>query len=156
MLSEHTLVGMMEGYLLTGRYGFFHTYEAFAHVIASMFNQHAKWLESCIHHAPWRAPIGPWTCLISSTVWRQDHNGFTHQDPGFIDLAGNKSGEVVRVYLPPDANCLLAVAEEALVETNVCNIIVSDKQKPPSIPQPGTGPAPCGKGHRALELGQQR
>ena len=128
MLSEHTLVGMMEGYLLTGRYGFFHTYEAFAHVIASMFNQHAKWLESCIHHAPWRAPIGPWTCLISSTVWRQDHNGFTHQDPGFIDLAGNKSGEVVRVYLPADANSLLAVAEEALVETNVCNIIVSDKQ----------------------------
>ena len=129
MLSEHTLVGMMEGYLLTGRYGFFHTYEAFAHVIASMFNQHAKWLESCIHHAPWRAPIGAWNCLISSTVWRQDHNGFTHQDPGFIDLAGNKSGDVVRVYLPADANCLLAVAEEALQETNVCNIIVSDKQK---------------------------
>ncbi|MFM7732041.1 MAG: phosphoketolase [Cyanobium sp.] len=129
MLSEHTLVGMMEGYLLTGRYGFFHTYEAFAHVIASMFNQHAKWLESCILHAPWRAPIGPGNCLISSTVWRQDHNGFTHQDPGFIDLAGNKSGEVVRVYLPADANCLLAVAEEALHETNVCNIIVSDKQK---------------------------
>ncbi|CAK6693626.1 phosphoketolase family protein [Synechococcus sp. BA-124 BA4] len=129
MLSEHTLVGMMEGYLLTGRYGFFHTYEAFAHVIASMFNQHAKWLESCNLHARWRAPIGPWNCLISSTVWRQDHNGFTHQDPGFIDLAGNKSGEVVRVYLPADANCLLAVAEEALVETNVCNIIVSDKQK---------------------------
>jgi xylulose-5-phosphate/fructose-6-phosphate phosphoketolase len=129
MLSEHTLVGMMEGYLLTGRYGFFHTYEAFAHVIASMFNQHAKWLESCIHHAPWRAPIGAWNCLISSTVWRQDHNGFTHQDPGFIDLAGNKSGEVVRVYLPADANSLLAVAEEALRETNVCNIIVSDKQK---------------------------
>ncbi|MFM7238709.1 MAG: phosphoketolase, partial [Cyanobium sp.] len=129
MLSEHTLVGMMEGYVLTGRYGFFHTYEAFAHVIASMFNQHAKWLESCIHHAPWRAPIGAWNCLISSTVWRQDHNGFTHQDPGFIDLAGNKSGEVVRVYLPADANSLLAVAEEALMETNVCNIIVSDKQK---------------------------
>ena len=129
MLSEHTLVGMMEGYLLTGRYGFFHTYEAFAHVIASMFNQHAKWLESCIHHAPWRSPIGPWNCLISSTVWRQDHNGFTHQDPGFIDLAGNKSGEVVRVYMPPDANCLLAVAEEAMQENNVCNIIVSDKQK---------------------------
>ena len=129
MLSEHTLVGMMEGYLLTGRYGFFHTYEAFAHVIASMFNQHAKWLESCLHHAPWRSPIGPWNCLISSTVWRQDHNGFTHQDPGFIDLAGNKSGEVVRVYLPADANCLLAVAETALREVNVCNIIVSDKQK---------------------------
>ena len=128
MLSEHTLVGMLEGYLLTGRYGLFHTYEAFAHVIASMFNQHAKWLESCKHHATWRAPIGPWTCLISSTVWRQDHNGFTHQDPGFIDLAGNKSGDVVRVYLPPDANSLLAVAEQALVEPNVCNLIVSDKQ----------------------------
>jgi xylulose-5-phosphate/fructose-6-phosphate phosphoketolase len=119
---------MMEGYLLTGRYGFFHTYEAFAHVIASMFNQHCKWLESCINHASWRAPIGAWNCLISSTVWRQDHNGFTHQDPGFIDLAGNKSGAVVRVYLPADANCLLAVAEVALPETNVCNIIVSDKQ----------------------------
>jgi xylulose-5-phosphate/fructose-6-phosphate phosphoketolase len=129
MLSEHTLVGMMEGYVLTGRYGFFHTYEAFAHVIASMFNQHAKWLEACRNHAPWRAAIAPWNCLISSTVWRQDHNGFTHQDPGFIDLAGNKSGDVVRVYLPPDANTLLAVAEEALQETNVCNIIVSDKQK---------------------------
>jgi len=129
MLSEHTLVGMMEGYLLTGRYGFFHTYEAFAHVIASMFNQHAKWLESCLHHATWRSLIGPWNCLISSTVWRQDHNGFTHQDPGFIDLAGNKSGEVVRVYLPADANSLLAVAETALREVNVCNIIVSDKQK---------------------------
>ncbi|MFZ9570245.1 MAG: phosphoketolase family protein [Vulcanococcus sp.] len=129
MLSEHTLVGMLEGYLLTGRYGLFHTYEAFAHVIASMFNQHAKWLESCRHHAPWRASIGPWTCLISSTVWRQDHNGFTHQDPGFIDLAGNKSGDVVRVYLPADANCLLAVAEEALLEPDVSNIIVSDKQK---------------------------
>ena len=124
MLSEHTLVGMLEGYLLTGRYGLFHTYEAFAHVIASMFNQHAKWLESCRHHAPWRASIGSWTCLISSTVWRQDHNGFTHQDPGFIDLAGNKSGDVVRVYLPADANCLLAVAEQALVETDVSNIIV--------------------------------
>ncbi|MFO7628700.1 MAG: phosphoketolase family protein [Prochlorococcaceae cyanobacterium] len=129
MLSEHTLVGMMEGYLLTGRHGFFSTYEAFAHVIASMFNQHAKWLESCIHHAPWRSSISAWNCLISSTVWRQDHNGFTHQDPGFIDLAGNKSGEVVRVYLPADANTLLAVSEEALLEPNVCNIIVCDKQK---------------------------
>jgi xylulose-5-phosphate/fructose-6-phosphate phosphoketolase len=93
-----------------------------------MFNQHAKWLESCQRHASWRAPIGAWNCLISSTVWRQDHNGFTHQDPGFIDLAGNKSGDVVRVYLPADANCLLAVAEVALAETDVCNIIVSDKQ----------------------------
>ena len=128
MLSEHTLVGMMEGYLLTGRYGFFHTYEAFAHVISSMFNQHCKWLDVC-EDVPWRAAIGSWNCLISSTVWRQDHNGFTHQDPGFIDLAGNKKGSVTRVYLPADANCLLAVAEEALRETNVANIIVSDKQK---------------------------
>ena len=128
MLSEHTLVGMMEGYLLTGRYGFFHTYEAFAHVIASMFNQHCKWLDVC-QTVPWRAPIGSWNCLISSTVWRQDHNGFTHQDPGFMDLAGNKKGSVTRVYLPADANCLLAVAEEALQETNVVNIIVADKQK---------------------------
>ena len=128
MLSEHTLVGMMEGYLLTGRYGFFHTYEAFAHVIASMFNQHCKWLDVC-QTVPWRAPIASWNCLISSTVWRQDHNGFTHQDPGFIDLAGNKKGSVTRVYLPADANCLLAVAEEALQETNVVNIIVADKQK---------------------------
>ena len=128
MLSEHTLVGMMEGYLLTGRNGFFHTYEAFAHVIASMYNQHCKWLEHC-EEIPWRAPIGPWNCLISSTVWRQDHNGFTHQDPGFMDLAGNKKGSITRVYLPADANSLLAVAEQALTETNVSNIIVCDKQK---------------------------
>ncbi|MFM7229090.1 MAG: phosphoketolase [Cyanobacteriota bacterium] len=128
MLSEHTLVGMMEGYLLTGRYGFFHTYEAFAHVISSMFNQHCKWLDVC-EEVPWRAPIGSWNCLISSTVWRQDHNGFTHQDPGFIDLAGNKKGSVTRVYLPADANSLLAVAEVALRETDVANLIVSDKQK---------------------------
>ena len=128
MLSEHTLVGMMEGYLLSGRDGFFHTYEAFAHVISSMYNQHCKWLEHC-EEIPWRAPIGPWNCLISSTVWRQDHNGFTHQDPGFMDLAGNKKGSITRVYLPADANSLLAVAEHALTETNVTNIIVSDKQK---------------------------
>jgi len=128
MLSEHTLVGMMEGYLLTGRYGFFHTYEAFAHVVSSMYNQHCKWLDTC-EKIPWRSPIGSWNCLISSTVWRQDHNGFTHQDPGFMDLAGNKKGSITRVYLPADANCLLAVAEQALTETNVANIIVSDKQK---------------------------
>ena len=128
MLSEHTLVGMLEGYLLTGRNGFFHTYEAFAHVIASMYNQHCKWLEHC-EEIPWRDPVGAWNCLISSTVWRQDHNGFTHQDPGFIDLAGNKKGSITRVYLPADANCLLAVAEQALQETNVANLIVSDKQQ---------------------------
>jgi xylulose-5-phosphate/fructose-6-phosphate phosphoketolase len=96
--------------------------------VASMYNQHCKWLEHC-EEIPWRAPIGPWNCLISSTVWRQDHNGFTHQDPGFIDLAGNKKGSITRVYLPADANSLLAVSEKALTETDVANIIVSDKQK---------------------------
>jgi xylulose-5-phosphate/fructose-6-phosphate phosphoketolase len=92
---------MMEGYLLTGRYCFFHTYQAFAHVIDLMFNQNAKWLESCIHQAPWRSLIGAWNCLISSTVWRQDHNGFTHQDPGCIDLADMKSGDVERFACLP-------------------------------------------------------
>ena len=91
MLSEHTLIGWLEGYLLTGRHGFFHTYEAFAHVIDSMFNQHAKWLDICKNHVPWRASVASQNILLSSTVWRQDHNGFSHQDPGFIDLVTNKS-----------------------------------------------------------------
>jgi xylulose-5-phosphate/fructose-6-phosphate phosphoketolase len=129
MLSEHTLVGWLEGYLLTGRHGFFHTYEAFAHVIDSMFNQHAKWLDICKNHVPWRASIASETILLSSTVWRQDHNGFSHQDPGFIDLVTNKSPSVTRVYLPPDANTLLAVADECLRSTDCINVIVADKQK---------------------------
>ena len=104
MLSEHTLIGWLEGYLLTGRHGFFHTYEAFAHVIDSMFNQHAKWLDICKNHVPWRASVASQNILLSSTVWRQDHNGFSHQDPGFIDLVTNKSPSVTRIYLPPDAN----------------------------------------------------
>ena len=114
MLSEHTLVGWLEGYLLTGRHGFFHTYEAFAHVIDSMFNQHAKWLDICKNHVPWRASVASLNILLSSTVWRQDHNGFTHQDPGFIDVVTNKSPAVTRIYLPPDANCLLSVADHCL------------------------------------------
>jgi xylulose-5-phosphate/fructose-6-phosphate phosphoketolase len=129
MLSEHTLVGWLEGYLLTGRHGFFHTYEAFAHVIGSMFNQHAKWLDISKNHVPWRAPVASQTILLSSTVWRQDHNGFSHQDPGFIDLVANKSASVVRVYLPPDANTLLAVADHCLRSTDYINVIVADKQK---------------------------
>lgn len=129
MLSEHTLVGWMEGYLLSGRHGFFHTYEAFAHVIDSMFNQHAKWLDICKHEVPWRAPIGSWNTLLSSTVWRQDHNGFSHQDPGFVDLVTNKSPDIVRIYFPPDANCLLSVADHCLRSTNYTNVIVADKQK---------------------------
>jgi xylulose-5-phosphate/fructose-6-phosphate phosphoketolase len=129
MLSEHTLLGWLEGYLLTGRHGFFHTYEAFAHVIDSMFNQHAKWLDISKNHVPWRAPVASETILLSSTVWRQDHNGFSHQDPGFIDVVTNKSPSVVRIYLPPDANCLLAVADHCLRSVDYINVIVADKQK---------------------------
>jgi xylulose-5-phosphate/fructose-6-phosphate phosphoketolase len=129
MLSEHTLLGWLEGYLLTGRHGFFHTYEAFAHVVDSMFNQHAKWLDICKNHVPWRASVASENILLSSTVWRQDHNGFSHQDPGFIDLVANKGSSVVRVYLPPDANTLLAVADQCFRSTDCINVIVADKQK---------------------------
>ncbi|TYT71274.1 phosphoketolase [Microcystis aeruginosa] len=129
MLSEHTLVGWLEGYLLSGRHGLFHSYEAFAHVIDSMFNQHAKWLDICKNHVPWRASVSSWNLLLSSVVWRQDHNGFSHQDPGFIDLVTNKSADVVRVYLPPDGNCLLSVTNHCLKSKDYTNIIVADKQK---------------------------
>jgi xylulose-5-phosphate/fructose-6-phosphate phosphoketolase len=127
MLSEHTLEGMLEGYLLTGRHGFFSTYEAFAHVIDSMFNQHAKWLSIC-NELPWRRRIASLNLLITSTVWRQDHNGFTHQDPGFLDVVVNKRAEVTRIYLPPDVNSLLSVADHCLRSENYINVIVSDKQ----------------------------
>jgi xylulose-5-phosphate/fructose-6-phosphate phosphoketolase len=129
MLSEHTLLGWLEGYLLTGRHGFFHTYEAFAHVIDSMFNQHAKWLDICKNHVPWRASVASQNILLSSTVWRQDHNGFSHQDPGFIDVVTNKSPSVTRIYLPPDANSLLVVADQCLRSTDCINVIVADKQR---------------------------
>jgi xylulose-5-phosphate/fructose-6-phosphate phosphoketolase len=129
MLSEHTLMGWHEGYLLTGRHGFIHTYEAFAHVVDSMFNQHAKWLDICKNHVPWRASVASQNILLSSTVWRQDHNGFSHQDPGFIDIVTNKSPSVTRVYLPPDANSLLVVADQCLRSTDCINVIVADKQK---------------------------
>ncbi len=128
MLSEHTLEGWLEGYLLTGRHGFFSTYEAFVHVIDSMFNQHAKWLDIS-DDIPWRAPISSLNLLITSTVWRQDHNGFTHQDPGFLDIVVNKSPNVCRIYLPPDVNSLLSVADHCLRSTNDINVIVADKQK---------------------------
>lgn len=127
MLSEHTLEGWYEAYLLSGRHGFFASYEAFVHVIDSMFNQHAKWLEVC-NDLPWRAPISSLNLLISSTVWRQDHNGFSHQDPGFLDVVTNKSPSVTRIYLPPDANCLLSVANHCLRSRNYVNVIVADKQ----------------------------
>jgi xylulose-5-phosphate/fructose-6-phosphate phosphoketolase len=128
MLSEHTLEGWLEGYLLSGRHGFFSTYEAFVHVIDSMFNMHAKWLASAAE-LKWRAPISSLNLLITSTVWRQDHNGFTHQDPGFLDLVVNKNPDVCRIYLPPDANTLLSVANHCLKSTGYINVIVCDKQK---------------------------
>ena len=127
MLSEHTVEGMLEGYLLTGRHGLLSSYEAFIHVIDSMYNQHAKWLE-ITNRISWRQKIASLNLLITSTVWRQDHNGFTHQDPGFIDVVANKSPNVTRIYLPPDANCLLSVADHCLRSENYVNVIVSDKQ----------------------------
>lgn len=127
MLSEHTLEGWLEGYLLTGRHGLFASYEAFIHVIDSMFNQHAKWLEK-VQQIPWRRAVSSLNLLVTSTVWRQDHNGFSHQDPGFLDVVSNKRSAVTRIYLPPDANCLLSVADHCLQSTNYVNVIVSDKQ----------------------------
>jgi xylulose-5-phosphate/fructose-6-phosphate phosphoketolase len=127
-LSEHTVEGWLEGYLLTGRHGFLSSYESFVHVIDSMFNQHAKWLDMS-KKVSWRSPIASLNLLITSTVWRQDHNGFTHQDPGFLDIVVNKSPEITRIYLPPDANCLLSVANHCLRSTDYVNVIVCDKQK---------------------------
>ena len=118
MLSEHQCQGWLEGYLLTGRHGFFNCYEAFIHIVDSMFNQHAKWLKVC-HHIGWRRPIASLNYLLSSHVWRQDHNGFSHQDPGFIDHVVNKKAEIIRVYLPPDANCLLHVTDRCLRSRNL-------------------------------------
>jgi xylulose-5-phosphate/fructose-6-phosphate phosphoketolase len=127
MLSEHQCQGWLEGYLLTGRHGFFSCYEAFIHIIDSMFNQHAKWLKTC-NHIPWRRPIASLNYLLTSHVWRQDHNGFSHQDPGFIDHVVNKKKEVIRVYLPPDANTLLYVTDECLRSRNLVNVVVAGKQ----------------------------
>jgi xylulose-5-phosphate/fructose-6-phosphate phosphoketolase len=127
VLSEHLCQGWLEGYLLTGRHGLFNCYEAFVHIVDSMFNQHAKWL-STSRELPWRQPIGSLNYLLSSHVWRQDHNGATHQDPGFIDLVANKRAEVVRVYLPPDGNTLLSVADHCLRSRNYVNVIVAGKQ----------------------------
>jgi xylulose-5-phosphate/fructose-6-phosphate phosphoketolase len=127
VLSEHMCQGWLEGYLLTGRHGFFSCYEAFIHIIDSMFNQHAKWLKTT-RHIPWRRPIASLTYLLTSHVWRQDHNGFSHQDPGFIDHVMNKKADTVRVYLPPDANCLLSVADHCLRSRHYVNVIVAGKQ----------------------------
>jgi len=130
VLSEHLCQGWLEGYLLTGRHGLLDTYEAFAHVVDSMFNQHAKWVDKC-REIPWRRPIASLNYLLTSHVWRQDHNGFTHQDPGFLDVMLNKSSSVVRIYLPPDANCLLSVTDHCLRSRNYVNAIVADKHTAP-------------------------
>ena len=128
MLSEHTLEGWAEGYVLTGRHAFFASYEAFFHIIDSMFNQHAKWLEKCKTEVKWRASIPSLNLLVTSTVWRQDHNGFTHQNPGFLDVVTNKSSRVTRIYLTPDANCLLSTVDHCLRSVDYVNVIVADKQ----------------------------
>jgi xylulose-5-phosphate/fructose-6-phosphate phosphoketolase len=130
MLSEHQCQGWLEGYLLTGRHGLFNSYEAFIHIVDSMFNQHAKWLK-VTRELPWRRPIASLNYLLSSHVWRQDHNGFTHQDPGFIDHVVNKKAEIVRVYLPPDANCLLSVMDHCLRSRHYVNVIVAGKHPAP-------------------------
>ncbi len=127
MLSEHTVEGWLEGYLLSGRHGLINSYEPFIHVVDSMYNQHAKWLEKC-NELPWRAPISSLNLLITALVWRQDHNGFTHQDPGFLDVVANKSPAVTRIYLPPDANTLLSVADHCLRSVSYVNVIVADKK----------------------------
>ncbi|MHB8420829.1 MAG: phosphoketolase family protein [Myxococcales bacterium] len=132
ILSEHTCQGWLEGYLLTGRHGLFSCYEAFIHIVDSMFNQHAKWLK-VTRGIPWRRPIASLNYLITSHVWRQDHNGFSHQDPGFIDHVVNKKAEVVRVYFPPDANCLLSVADHCLRSRHYVNVIVAGKQPAPQF-----------------------
>src|SRR5213593_4183321 len=131
ILSEHTCQGWLEGYLLTGRHGLFSTYEAFAHIVDSMFNQHAKWLKTTSKEILWRRPIASLNYLLSSHVWRQDHNGFSHQDPGFIDHVVNKKADVIRVYLPPDANTLLSVTDHCLRSRNYVNVIVAGKQPAP-------------------------
>ena len=131
ILSEHTCQGWLEGYLLTGRHGFFSCYEAFIHIVDSMFNQHAKWLKVANKEIPWRRPIASLNYLLTSHVWRQDHNGFSHQDPGFIDHVVNKKADIVRVYLPPDANTLLSVADHCLRSRNKINVIVAGKQPEP-------------------------
>jgi xylulose-5-phosphate/fructose-6-phosphate phosphoketolase len=130
VLSEHLCEGWLEGYLLTGRHGLFSCYEAFIHIIDSMLNQHAKWLKVC-NQIPWREPIASLNYLLTSHVWRQDHNGFSHQDPGFIDHVANKKADVVRIYLPPDANCLLSVADHCLRSRNYVNLIIAGKQPSP-------------------------
>ena len=155
VLSEHLCQGWLEGYLLTGRHGLFSCYEAFIHIVDAMFNQHAKWLKVC-NEIPWRRPIASLNYLLTSHVWRQDHNGFSHQDPGFIDHVVNKKAEIVRIYLPPDANCLLSVADHCLRSHDYVNVVVAGKQNraPMADDRPGRGP--LHPRHRHLGVGELR
>ena len=155
MLSEHTLEGWFEGYVLTGRHGFFSTYEAFVHIIDSMFNQHAKWLEKSKLELRWRMPISSINLLITSLVWRQDHNGFTHQDPGFLDIVTNKSPEITRIYLPPDANCLLSVADHCLRSTGLRQCDRRGQGGTSAVPDHAAGHRPLHERHWHMELRQQ-
>ena len=155
VLSEHLCQGWLEGYLLTGRHGLFNCYEAFIHIVDSMFNQHAKWLK-VTRQIPWRRPIASLNYLLSSHVWRQDHNGFTHQDPGFVDHVVNKKAEIIRVYLPPDANTLLSVADHCLRSRNYVNVIVAGKQPALNYLSMEDAVIHCTRGARRLGLGVER
>ena len=155
ILSEHMCQGWLEGYLLTGRHGFFSCYEAFIHIVTSMYNQHAKWLEA-VRHIAWRKPIASLNYLLTSHVWRQDHNGFSHQDPGFLDNAFNKKPEIVRAYFPPDANTLLSVADHCLRSRNYVNIIVAGKQPELQWLDMDAAIKHCAAGIGSLEVGEQR
>ncbi len=155
VLSEHLCQGWLEGYLLTGRHGLFNCYEAFVHIVDSMMNQHAKWL-STSRELPWRRPIASLNYLLSSHVWRQDHNGASHQDPGFIDLVANKRAEVVRVYLPPDGNTLLSVADHCLRSRDYINVIVAGKQPALAYLRHGAGDRPLHPRPGHLGVGEHR
>ena len=152
VLSEHLCQGWLEGYLLTGRHGFFSCYEAFIHIVDSMFNQHAKWLKVS-RGLPWRRPIASLNYLLTSHVWRQDHNGFSHQDPGFVDLVANKKADIVRIYLPPDANTLLWVTDHCLRTYDRINVIVAGKQPAPQWLTMRRGRDPLRRRHRHLDAG---
>ncbi len=155
VLSEHLCQGWLEGYLLTGRHGVFTSYEAFIHIVDSMVNQHAKWLK-VTRDIPWRQPIASLNYLLSSHVWRQDHNGFSHQDPGFIDHVVNKKAEVVRVYLPPDANTLLSTMDHCLRSRHYINVVVAGKQPAPNWLDMDEAVQHCRPRPGHLGLGQQR
>ena len=155
MLSEHLCQGWLEGYLLTGRHGFFSSYEAFIRIVDSMVAQHAKWLKVC-RQLPWRQSIASLNYILSSNVWQQDHKGFTHQDPGFLDHVANKKADVVRLYLPPDANCLLSCADHCVQEPELCQCYRGLQASPPPVADHGSGGEALHPGHRHLAVGLQR